>query len=90
MSDQTIEQRLDEILDDIRIGHNKGVYTGSVEERAKQAFLQLLNEARIDEGSHFVILSDGVKHQVVYQLTRHEYLTRDERIAQLTPKENNK
>ena len=45
--------------------------------------VQAVNEARIDEATHFVVLTDGVKHEVVYKQTQDEYLTKDERIAQL-------
>jgi len=81
MSDQTIEERLDEILDFHALNHSYKSW--SSKDEAKQALLQLLNEARIDEATHFVVLTDGVKHQVVYKQTQDEYLTKDERIAQL-------
>jgi len=78
MSDQTIEQRLDEILswgvratEKWKINqagkYNPAEYAdeifGGERAKSKQALLQLLNEARIDEATHFVVLTDGVKHR---------------------------
>jgi len=94
----TIEQRLEEILswgvratEKWKINqagkYNPAEYAdeifGGERAKSKQALLQLLNEARIDEATHFVVLTDGVKHEVVYKQTQDEYLTKDERIAQL-------
>jgi len=95
--DQTIEQQIENII--LMYGYDTEAviedlvlqqypekviqaHTDLLDE-AKQALLQLLNEARIDEATHFVVLTDGVKHEVVYKQTQHEYLTKDERIAQL-------
>ena len=87
MSDQTIEQRLDEILvtlfdEDVLHAPDWSLEWQHYKD-TRQALLQLLNEARIDEATHFVVLTDGVKHEVVYKQTQDEYLTKDERIAQL-------
>ena len=86
MSDQTIEQRLDEILqnyydntDDFVVG-GMGFQEDN-EDTAKQALLHLLNETRRDE-LKLHISALGLGHIL---MTKEDV---DTRIAQLTPKEN--
>jgi len=76
MPDQTIEQRLDEILDFHALNHSYKSW--SSKDEAKQALLQLLNEARIDENT---ISRDRFKEGWGKKWF-------ESRIAQLTPKEN--
>jgi len=101
MSD-TIEQRLDEIIDKLNpfnISYNDFLRIKPV---TKQAILLLINEARNDSlldlenwaklhNLDAEMILDGIEHMVISNLQVPNQPRRDnsERIAQLTPKEDN-
>ena len=78
MSDQTIEERIDEILDFHALNHSYKSW--SSKDEAKQALLQLLNKARIEAYKHG--LMTGSLPEALGKPIAKDYL------AQLTPKEN--
>ena len=80
MPDQTIEQRLDEILDLLDTGE---VQWGQARLDARKALLQLLNEARIDELSH---VQSGYAHRPTRTGISGAWQTISERITEMEEK----
>ena len=90
MSDQTIEQRLDEAIEDYKFAltdtANDAFYQEEKIAEAKQALLQLLNEARIDEVTNDSIVSPLIGGSLVFtsvELRRLTKVSKAARIAQI-------
>ena len=90
MSDQTIEQRLDEMLPCINCGNQAdsadgfGICTCGNEKR-RQDTLQLLNKTKIDEGR---LTLEWVLNQLSFDGSEQDVEYINDRIAQLKEKSN--
>jgi len=72
-TDQTIEQRIDEILDFHALNHSYKSW--SSKDEAKQSLVQLINEARFDELTKLGKLYNGSRKNYIYHYEgRYKYL----------------